>query len=367
MFGVTGAQVRTYAVLAILAFIGAVVLHEYASRVTQYGSTVAALWAVGMIGAYLSAEYACRTSVRARKRTQYYGIVAVVIAVQIGIVLLTPDESRVGRLIAIRQWTANFVSGHFPYDAPVRPSSFPMLFLVALPFSLTGMEGLLQPLGLAIAAIAIRRFMLPSHRMPVLIVLLLMPTLWYEVVVRSELFFNMALVLGAFLLADKYVRPGNRSAAFFLTAVVFGLVLSTRSVVAIPYAVWWAWRFRGDVRTGLLFAGVVAVTFAATLVPFALWHPAFFSSFGPFATQTRFTSLPFAVIAGAAAVWLGWRSRGIGDVFLVTGAVLFVLTLLAFIDSGRALTTVQFDLGYFVLPVPFLAFSLAGSQRFVGR
>ena len=65
-------------------------------------------------------------------------------------IYLVPRIGQINRLTAIQDWWDLFFEGIFPYKSKLTPSSFPALFVIALPFELIGNLGWLQVIGLAL-------------------------------------------------------------------------------------------------------------------------------------------------------------------------------------------------------------------------
>ena len=283
----------------------------------------------------------------------------------IGILLLSP-ESRVGRLPAIDVWLSDFLGGTFPYHAPNQPSGFPMLFIMALPAYLLGNTGLLEVAGIALFGAALWKMNKEGTAggwVPIAL-LLLLPSFYYEVIVRSELFFNMTLVLALILFSDEYTARRDSIRKFPGIAILFGLALSTRAIVGLVYVVYVLWRFRREPLRGAAFAAVAVGTFFLTLLPFVLWNPGLFLSNGPFTIQ--FGYLPFWIILGVlgAAAVAGLLVRERREVLFSIGVLLFVVVFIAFClkvlesDVSATLSIDRFDISYFVFCTPFLLVSL---------
>ncbi|UCD93668.1 MAG: hypothetical protein JSU69_07810, partial [Candidatus Zixiibacteriota bacterium] len=90
-----------------------------------------------------SASYAHHLSNKTR-RILYFGLAA---AGAIGLTILMfrfdPATIAVGRFPALRDWIEKLLDGEFPYLSGVRPSGFPFLFMIAMPFYFIGDLGLL--------------------------------------------------------------------------------------------------------------------------------------------------------------------------------------------------------------------------------
>jgi hypothetical protein len=192
-----------------------------------------------------------------------------------------------------------------------------------------------------------------------LVMLLAMPAIQYEVFVRSDLLGN-SVVIAALLHAS--LRPGaSRGRRLYLWAIVWGLALATRALFVIPLVLV-AWKLvdgRG-VRASLAFATLVAVTFAATFVPFYLWDPVLFWEHNPWRVQSGYATREVLVVVLIATFAVGYLRRRSAAVFLDTGLLLFLTIVLCWglrvLDVGWVgmLWYNGFDLTYFSLCLPFL-------------
>lgn len=277
-----------------------------------------------------------------------------------------PENSRVARLPAISEWISHLLNGDFPYGGPMNPSGFPILFLLAVPVYYLGNIGLLEVIGIFLFGIVI----IYDEKNDVraawykLFILMLLPIVYYEVITRSELFFNMSLALALVVVTDKYLNEHEVGTKFFVFAIGFGLVLSTRLIVAPLYAIFVIHKFKGSLAKGLVFSSTVILAFALTLLPFLIWNSSAFISDGPFRLQFAYLPKWGAVAALLASVILGFASREIKDVSSFAGMTIFGTVALAFIWAlcqigfKQVVSRDGFDIGYFILSVPFLLFGL---------
>jgi len=369
----TGISWRDALSLAILGFVAALFAMKYGARTA---TAPAVAWTIGAMFAFVPAVMylvADRFVVRflPSRRTFIAALVLAVLVVAVGVHVL-PEASRVGRLPALREWLDAFLAGRFPYGTPAMPSGLPVLFLLALPFHLAGNLGWLEVITVAAFGVVLLRLdPRDGAGWRPLAVLFVMPPFWYEVFVRSELLFNMVLALALILLAEARLRADRIDGRFILVAALFGLVLSTRIVVALPWAAYAAYRFRRDILRGAAFAGLVLAAFALTLVPFFLWDPAAFLSRGPFAVQGRYLPLPLAAAVLMTVTFLGWRATSLRDVVFAVGIILLAVVAPPFAAATASsgfpdvLFADGFDIGYFILAVPWLVAGI-GEERATG-
>ncbi len=337
-----------------LAFIGAAFVVRYGGEVTPFAWPAALVFAAVYVGAVRLAR---------RSGADPRWLEAALVLVALALALLSPETNGVARLPALDVWLDRITSGSYPYDSPIRPSGFPVLFALALPFWSVGLLPLLPVAGLVVF-LAVLRWAAPEARLAALLGLALLPSVHYELVVHSELFLNAALALGSLWVCERARHhPGALAAA----AVLVGLLLSTRLFVGVVYAVYGAYAFRAACAfraawgRGAVFAGIALAVWAATWVPFALWDPARFAAFGPFAVQSLYLPTGAIVASVVGALALGWTAASTTAVAVRVGWLLLGLVALSFaLDlAQREPGAVIFDAAYFVLPTPFLLVGFA--------
>jgi hypothetical protein len=274
-----------------------------------------------------------------------------------------PDVIRVSRAPAIHEWLERALRGEFPYASAVMPSSFPFLFVLALPFDRMGDVGWLQMVALpAFATLCWKASGELHHRAWMALgMLLAAPLFAYEVVTRSELFSNMTLLVAVLALLERRPLPLGSVGL----GIVAGLVQSTRGIVGLAYVLFGCWRFKPEPRAGIVFASAAAITFVATWLPFALWDPDRFARFGPFAIQASYIPAWLIVVFALLAAGLGLTARSAEQaharVAIVMFAVVGVLFVQAVVTQGWSYVLLEdhFDISYFAFGHTTLLFGVA--------
>jgi len=296
-----------------------------------------------------------------------YGIIIAAIAVVLTLFMLQfrPEQIASGRYPAINIWIERLFTLEYPYAAGIRPSGFPFLFVLGIPFYLIGDTGLLQIFGFLIfAATLILKY--PSkiqNRLRVLLLLIISPVFLYEVAVRSELFTNMALVLLFIEFCTRREKESN-PASTALLGFIGGLLLSTRGIVLLAYIPFWGLVRRKYRPHWLLFSLMILAGFLITLLPFIIWNSRHFISYGPFTIQMSYLPFWLLILSLVAALFLAWKARSsarahISAAFILFGVV-FIPFLISIFKSGVIYTILNdgFDISYFAFTIPFLLISL---------
>lgn len=338
---------------------------KYPQRAGGHGMLAATLYVAFAAALWFAGPRLARACARRDRSGWGFAAIAAIAAITLALVMtrFDPEALRVTRYPAIRAWLDHLLHGRFPYASAVLPSSFPVLFLIALPFRAIGDIGFLQIAAFGAFAWACRRAARahPETAWFALGLLLTAPLFLYEVVTRSELFSNMTLVMLFLAGIESEARP----AAAPWRGIAAGLLLSTRGIVGLAYAVFLPWRFRNDRRSGAVVAAWCVATFVATLAPFILWDARRFAQFGPFAIQLSY--IPTPLLAGVFAVAIAWGSLArsalqawLGIVWTLFGVV---AALFAWSVALQGWTSIlvqdDFDISYFAFAHTFLIWVVA--------
>ena len=298
--------------------------------------------------------------VRVFRRPGFYAAALVGAAALLAIVMLQFDPAtlRSGRAPAINDWLGRFLHGEYPYGSGTSPSGFPFLFILALPFYLLGEVGWWHIASFVLFGL----LLFGRHRSTApgaMAVLLCSPAFLYEVIVRSELFSNMVVVILYLWLFERF-RQDRSPGRMIALGLLGGLVLSTRGVVLIVYAVYFAYAFRRDLAAGITFALGILISFAATALPFVIWDADRFIHSGPLAIQASYLPPVWTGAILLLGVACGFRARSSSNALIGVAALLLVCAAVAF---ARALATYgwaqavwqdKFDISYFSFSLAFL-------------
>lgn len=293
-------------------------------------------------------------------------------------IIMVPRMGEIGRLPAIQDWINCLLNGSFPYNSPYTPSGYPGLFLLSSPFYFIGNIGLLEAAGIVLFFIIVLHVRDSNRGIAVKIFLLVTGIITYfEIVTRSELLFNMMLISVVVTISEKYLDPGKINTRFLLIAMLAGIIMSTRSVAALLFMIYFIYRFRYSLRNLLVFGFTASAVFILLLIPFYWWDQQSFSSNGPFAIQTYVSNLPVLVMLlfFITAVYSGWAISSIQEFFFTGGIILFSAATLSFFltvsETGfsEALFNDGYDISYFIFCVPLLILALKdyGVDRYKGR
>lgn len=385
-------------IISMLALSGGLFAMKYAPRVGVSAPSATALYLVVFCLHCGAAWFVARLLQRSRHpRTLLCLTLGVYLVAALFVyVHIDPMALMVDRWSALYNFLHMLFQGTYPYAAdshlghPI--SGFPGLFLLALPFYVLGDVGIMQFaafIGFAFLALRISREASAAHirsttfvQTAAFAVLLLtgLPVFVYELVVRSDLFFNMTAVAWLLYLglqservlgARQRVHDAGqhmRGARLLMLAFAWGVLASTRGVVAIPFLLAVFPLLKGrTICEGLAFGAVLVGAFAATVLPFYLWDTTAFLAKNPFIVQSDYIPGWALGIVLLLSVYLGYRYRAAPRLFMHTGIILFGTILgclvLKALQTGwtHAVWGNGYDISYFAIPMPFLLLHLLES------
>lgn len=292
-------------------------------------------------------------------------VLAVVVLGSVVVWMLVEAHAvRVDRWTAAASFLTKAGQGHYPYTpAPGAnvPGPLPMLFMIAAPFHGLGEPGLLTLAAFLGYAFLMHRIYGNGRKRVAATVLLATaaPFVW-EIAVRSDVAANAVLAM-LYLWGFLHQKPASFKAIFGWGALG-GLVLATRSVVAIPLAVLFAFYFLRERRIleGAVWGLAVGATFGGILLSLYLWDSDLFWVHNPLLVQSRYSSRWIAGALLLVALYGGLRCRSLRDVWTVSGLVLFgavtanFMLLIGSEGFAEAFFGSAFDVSYFNLTLPLL-------------
>jgi len=347
-----------------LMFVGALFILKYSSRYSDIFILSPFLYLAGSIIILFFVDKKITSRKNVFSNAHLLSLVGVIAVIA---VLLTfiPQSTRVGRFPALIEWLSNFQQGIFPYGTKVNPSGFPFLFFLASPFYLLGDAGYLEIFGLFLFLLLILKYSKTTKEYwAKILFLLLLPTTFYELAVRSELLTNTVLIISLFFLAEQNLKDNEKNISFIVLALLFGFFLSTRLIAFLWLAMFLLFFFRNNLKNGAIFFTISLSVFLLSLLPFYLWNSETFLSKGPFAVQTIYLpkwiyfTLPFFVL------YIGWMIADFQELLFASGVLTFLLVSISFImtigDVGmyQAYFNSRFDISYYVLSIPFFILAL---------
>ncbi len=341
------------AAVLILLFINLLFLYKYGGRVTSLAAPAVVVYALFW---WAILKWAAKFTVQAWMLGVAIGWVALITVITHLYVPLA--DLNVDRWSVISSFLEALYAGDYPYAALSHlgnpPGPMPVYYLLAAPFHALGVLEVLSALGYTVALIWLYRQ--GGGAAAGMLLLLSSPFMYWEIATRSNLFTFSLLTLWGL---TNFVRRPD-----YLRAVVVGLLLSTRSVYALAYLIYYAALLREGVpfRRVLGLTVVSALAFGLSFLPLIIGWPEGFVKMNPFIVQGSFLVPPVVIVAFfVLALLAAYRAQQKTAPWL-SGVVLFVAILIygcvlvgsygwqvAYVDS-------RIDISYFLFCVPFLGF-----------
>ncbi len=307
----------------------------------------------------------------------YFSVVIISTCVLTVIMLqFDPAKIAVGRYPAMYEWITRLINSEFPYASGANPSGFPFLFMLAVPFYILGDIGFFQIFSFLVFAIIVHLGRTESNLSRFRIILLLMaaPIFLFEIVVRSDLFSNMVMIILYLTIFQLYNRKREYISPILL-GIAGGLLLSTRGVVFLIYIIFFLFAIRRDrFRYGLFILSMLA-GFILTLAPYLIGDAKHFIESGPFAIQLSYIPVWVFILSVIASVTCGLSIKSLKGIYAAISVMLFGVVFIAFaisiINFGLTESVLgdRFDISYFSFALPFLLFSFetTGGKAPIGK
>lgn len=332
MFSLT--KIRNITALSLILFVNLIFVYKYT---IQYNLIPTAAIPLYILIFLLIIFYLNRKdkSIITKYISKYFlSISLTTIVIWTAFIYLIPREGEIGRLTAIEEWLILFFEGIYPYTSYITPSAFPLFYFLVSPFYFINQLGFLEVLGLAFLLIAIKNASRSSKALSILFLLIFSaPITYFDLIVRSELTFNIGLLILLIIFLNQKTELGKTK--FIIFAVFFGITLSTKSVVIVPMIIFLLYYFRNDLKQLFNFGLIILLVFILQLLPFVFWDVELFVQRGPFAIQSHLADLPlwFTIIFILLAVYFGWMVENIHEVFFSSGIILFMMIIASYISK----------------------------------
>lgn len=357
---------------AIYGLINALFVYKYTSRITSqpWATSLLYLIVVTLFILLLFKKNKFRPGLKTENVIYFSMIAFLAILFTLFMFHFDPEKIRVGRYPAMYDWITKFFNSEFPYTSPTNPSGFPFLFVLAMPFYFLGDLGFLQIFSFLIFAVLVHlRYGGNSiNRFRCIFLLITAPIFLYEIVVRSELFSNMVIVMLYLAILEAFSRRASHIGLFFL-GIIGGLLLSTRGIVLLIYIPVLGYFFKRQIINHGLFFLSMFVGFFLSLVPFLIWDWTYFINSGPFSVQLSYVPNWLLILSIAASVACALTSRSLKRIYSSVSFVLFGVIGAAFILAVfnlswyKAVLGSGFDIAYFCFALPYLLISLDFAEK----
>jgi hypothetical protein len=246
------------------------------------------------------------------------------------------------------------------------PGPMPFYFILALPAYLIGEIGILTLVAFIVFLLLLgysgidEKWILFAG-----IFLVSSPFFIWELVTRSTNFFNTVLILFYLVWWQKSDHGNTRY--FIISAFAGGLLLSTRSVFILPYAIFMLYELKSRRMTikKLIITGIIMlVAIIISFLPFVINHLHDFLAMNPFLIESSFLPFAYTICFILFSISVGLFCRNFLDVIFSCAIVLFITILIySFYNIEKyglhtAYLRSKIDISYFIFSAPFLIYYL---------
>ena len=292
-------------------------------------------------------------------RLWWIGTIGTVVLQSVLLIKVDPMNVGVDRWSAIHNFWDAFLQGEFPYAVTTHlpnentPSPLPVWMMMVLPFYLLGDVGILQPvLFIFISVLIYRMFSKSSDRLILFLIITLSPAFWYETLVTA---------------IHRLGSGTNSLWKLTNTTIILGLLMSTRSVLAIPAALIVAGISQNSViRFFSLSFGALPI-FLLTLLPFYLWNSELFIANNPLILNANKSAPGLISLVLILSPILGFRIKSFQQRIFWGGFFIFLVTiipqlwLLTKTPFSKILYEDMADVAYLMMGLPFMLVGIIGN------
>jgi hypothetical protein len=282
------------------------------------------------------------------------------------------DLLRVDRYEMIKLFWDNTISNKCPYcpraEGTNIPGPYPFYFFAAYPFYKINEIGFysLSGLFLFLSTFLFGKYSAKSKN-TVLMLVLISPAIWWELLCRSTIFLNSAMfIAGLMVLNHEFSSKWKR---ILVVGFIVGLIASTRSIIFVFLALSAIHYYRSRIfrRESVLIWTTALATFVITFIPILMQCKMDFLKYNPFTTQATLAPPFLFLIISLGSLFFILKEKsslysilGYVNFFLVTGYGIKVC-----LESGfsEAFFGSDMDISYFVFSFPFLLFSLLQKSK----
>ena len=353
--------------ICLIISISFIFSYKYVARITNYSLYISIAYALLL---FWMTDYILNGGRVLNNRLLYSIIAIYMLFIVIAFSIINPANLRVDRWSVITCFWDAIISGIYPYQVKSHmggyPGAFPFYFLLALPFYLLGEIGYFSLLGLLVMLVDINLYFKEDNqrKMAAIYLLLFSVAICWEMVARSTLLINAALIL---LYSMWMVSNKNQSIKqYTIMGIVGGLLLSTRSIFVVPIILCCAYCFLKQLKFKelIVYGCSFMIAFSITIVPFILWDPQLFIKYNPFTEQGgvvgSYISIALIMISVMVGFWVKTEAQFyLGSGLIIYGAA-FMYFISRFIQNGfnPELLITGADISYFILALPFLLLSI---------
>lgn len=282
------------------------------------------------------------------------------------------ETIRVDRVEMIELFWDAFHNGEYPYNPQGsfnanHPGPMPIYFTLCYPFYLSKHYALMPILSL----IGWIYYTYRTNRNNTSLLLLLIissPACYWEIICRSTILFN-TLIFILWYHTLKSFDIFNKKMVI-LSAIIGGLLLSSRSILVIPIIAFGVYALRhNEFSKVCLWSVILLFSFIATHIPLLSYGIDNFMTINPIWLQSNFfIPVKYMIIGVIILIVAAYKCNYFNQVTFASGLFLFGVSLF-YIIRYIFYTSIEHsiyygcDISYFLFSLPFLFLTLNQSQH----
>ncbi len=304
----------------------------------------------------------------------YLSIISLTIVfIAVSLILIDPYSIRVDRWSALSFFWDSVFTGIYPYGTHTHVSEtnfaspFPVWHLINLPFYLLKDVGISIIFFFSLFSFAIYKYF-ESYRKALLVIILLLisPAYWWEILVRSDGLSNALLVMILILWYTKNNKSISKN--FTISILICGLIAATRFTALLPLALFFFQPYiKLPIKQKIIFPLSALLIATLAFLPFILWNTetwVFFSR-NPFMSQTYNGDWRILLVMVFVGIFMALNWKTIEEFFATTGIFITVFILLNQLirlskyEGANFFSDAVVDVSYFTLAIPYIIILIA--------
>jgi len=304
----------------------------------------------------------------------YLSIISLTIVfIAVSLILIDPYSIRVDRWSALSFFWDSVFTGIYPYGTHTHVSEtnfaspFPVWHLINLPFYLLKDVGISIIFFFSLFSFAIYKYF-ESYRKALLVIILLLisPAYWWEILVRSDGLSNALLVMILILWYTKNNKSISKN--FTISILICGLIAATRFTALLPLALFFFQPYiKLPIKQKIILPLSALLIATLAFLPFILWNTetwVFFSR-NPFMSQTYNGDWRILLVMVFVGLFMALNWKTIEEFFATTGIFITVFILLNQLirlskyEGANFFSDAVVDVSYFTLAIPYIIILIA--------
>ncbi len=304
----------------------------------------------------------------------YLSIISLTIVfIAVSLILIDPYSIRVDRWSALSFFWDSVFTGIYPYGTHTHVSEtnfaspFPVWHLINLPFYLLKDVGISIIFFFSLFSFAIYKYF-ESYRKALLVIILLLisPAYWWEILVRSDGLSNALLVMILILWYTKNNKSISKN--FTISILICGLIAATRFTALLPLALFFFQPYiKLPIKQKIILPLSALLIATLAFLPFILWNTetwVFFSR-NPFMSQTYNGDWRILLVMVFVGIFMALNWKTIEEFFATTGIFITVFILLNQLirlskyEGSNFFSDAVVDVSYFTLAIPYIIILIA--------